>query len=175
MNVSIVSKKIELTDAMKAHVETVTEQFTKYNLDIIAVKTIISETKNHKKPGVEVEFTIQLPKRDTIVIRQGDLDFYAACDIAVERAKKVLRRTHDKMKTVRADDEHKAEADVPSMYSDVDEDEIVPADLELHKPIEPQEALDDLKTSNAMFKVFKDIDGNTRVIYRRKDGKFGLY
>lgn len=175
MNTSIVSRKIELTDGMREHVESVTEQFGKYNLDIIAVKTIISETKNHKKPGVEVEFTIQLPKRDTVVIKQGDKDFYAACDIAVERAKKVLRRIHDKQITVRGDEEHKAEADVPSMYSDVEEDEIVPADLELHKPIEPQEALDDLKTSNAMFKVFKDIDGNTRVLYRRKDGRFGLY
>lgn len=173
MDASIVSKRVTLTDGMQEHIKAVTQQFEKYNLDIIAIKTIIGEAKNHKKLGIEVEFTIVLPRKDTIVIKQTDKDFYAACDIASERVKKVLRRIHDKQTSAKTNVQ--IDIEVPDLYSDNEEDEIVPTELTLHKPIEPQEALEELKTTNAIFKVFKDIDGNTRVLYRRKDGKFGLY
>lgn len=171
MNTSIVSKKIELTQGMKDHIEAIIEQFNKYSLEILSVKTIVGESKTSKKQGVEVEFTIVLPKKDTIVIKQSDKDFYAACDLAVDRAKKVLRRLHDRLKNNHPINQEKTQE--PTIYSD--DDEIVPIDLDLYKPIEPAQALDELKSSTAVFRVFKDIDLKTRVLYKRKDGKFGLY
>jgi putative sigma-54 modulation protein len=38
-----------------------------------------------------------------------------------------------------------------------------------------EEALEEFKQTHEAFMVFKDTEGNTRVLYRRKDGKFGLY
>jgi putative sigma-54 modulation protein len=177
MNTSIVSKKVELTEDMRAHLEAIIEQLQKYSLDIVAVKTVIRAGKNHNKPVIHVEFTIQLAHRDTIVIKQIDKDFHAACDIAVERAKKVLRRYHDRIKDKihSGSDEHKAEADVPEVYSDIEDDNIVPMDLEIHKPMDPEEALEYFKGHNLMFMVFNDHDDKRRVLYRRKDGRFGLY
>ena len=58
---------------------------------------------------------------------------------------------------------------------DSNESEIIPVDLELHKPLEIEDALNDLKNSNRHFLVFNDHDSKMRVIYKRKDGKFGLY
>ena len=175
MNTSIVSRKIDLTDAMRDHIQNAIGQFEKYNLDIIAVKSIVSESKKNKKPGFEVEFTIQLAKRDTIVIKQVDQDFYAATDMAVERVKKVLRRYHEKMTDKIHSHDNEKSADVPHIYSDVEEDEIVPAAADVDKPMEPAEAMQMLKDTNMMFLVFNDKDGKMRVMYRRKDGKFGLY
>jgi putative sigma-54 modulation protein len=178
MNISIVSKKVELTEDMKDHIEMVIEQLQKYSLDLVAVKVVVRSGKNHHKPVINVEFTIQLAHRDTIVIKQVDKDFHAACDIAVERAKKVLRRYHDKIKDKihSGSNEHKAESDVPEVYSDLEEDiEIIPTDLEIHKPMDPEEALEYFKGHNLMFMVFNDHDGKRRVLYRRKDGRFGLY
>ena len=54
-------------------------------------------------------------------------------------------------------------------------DEIVPMELELYKPLEIEEALEKLKNSDMQFYVFNDIDAKMRVIYKRSDGKFGLY
>ena len=68
MNTSIVSRRIELTDPIREYIETALSQLDKYNLDIIAAKAIISDTKKDKKDAFEIEFTIQLAKRDTIVI-----------------------------------------------------------------------------------------------------------
>ena len=48
--------------------------------------------------------------------------------------------------------------------------------LELYKPLEIEEALNILKSSpDRQFIVFNDIDGKMRVLYRRGDGRFGLY
>jgi putative sigma-54 modulation protein len=56
------------------------------------------------------------------------------------------------------------------------EDEIVPVRLKSYKPMEIEEALNELKVDGGVFKVFYDLDDNFRVLYRMKDGKhFGLY
>ena len=54
-------------------------------------------------------------------------------------------------------------------------DEIVPTELELYKPLEIDEALNKLKESTDQFLVFNDMDAKMRVLYKRKDGKFGLF
>ena len=41
--------------------------------------------------------------------------------------------------------------------------------------MEVEEALNKLKDSGAQFYVFNDMDAKMRVIYKRNDGKFGLY
>ena len=54
-------------------------------------------------------------------------------------------------------------------------DEIVPTELDLYKPLEIDEALNKLKESTDQFLVFNDMDAKMRVLYKRKDGKFGLF
>jgi len=59
---------------------------------------------------------------------------------------------------------------------DTEEVELVPMDLELHKPLDFEEAIDALKAEKKrQFIVFNDHDGLMRVMYKRADGKFGLY
>jgi putative sigma-54 modulation protein len=175
MNLSIVSKQIELTDPIRSYIdERAVDAITKFNLDIIAVKAIISESQNnnHKK-GVTIEFVIQLAGKDTVVIRQTSKDLYTAIDLAIDRAKKVLRRYHDKSISHRAS--HKQA--VPFVVTDEEneEDEIVAADFDIDKPVSIDEALETFKHRGCMFLVFEDLSGKTRVVYRRKDSKVGLY
>jgi len=180
MNTSIVTRKMDLTDAMRDYINSAFTQFEKYELDIIAVKAIISETRKDRKPQLEIEFTIQLAKHDTIVIRHSDKDLYTAIDIATERAKKVLRRYHDRISNnIHIRDKA---TEVPLFMQEADNepeandtDEIVPSHSIFDKPIEVEEAVAFLKDTNAMFVVFEDLDGKQRILYRRKDGRFGLY
>jgi putative sigma-54 modulation protein len=55
------------------------------------------------------------------------------------------------------------------------EDEIVPMRLDSYKPIDIQEALDNLKASKENFVAFYDKDDNFRVMYKMENNKFGLY
>ena len=69
-----------------------------------------------------------------------------------------------------------AEAEAVSELNATEEIEIVPMDLELHKPLDFDEAMDALKAeTKRQFIVFNDNEGLMRVMYKRADGKFGLY
>ncbi|ANE36095.1 translation inhibitor protein RaiA [Campylobacter iguaniorum] len=175
MNTSIVGKQFELTESIKNYVDSAFETLSKYNLDIISGRAIISADEKQGKKGFDVDFAINLAHKDTIVIRQKDKDLYAAIDLAVERASKVLRRHHDKLTTHKNKDDEKASLNQVSEELVEGVDEVIPTELELYKPLEIEEAIEKLKASGAQFYVFNDIDTKMRVIYKRNDGKFGLY
>ena len=178
MNLSIVGKQFDLTDPIKQHIENAFDALNKYGLDIISGRCVVSADEKNGKKGFSVEFALNLAKKDTIVIRHKDKDLYAAVDLALERASKVLRREHDKNTTVKNKDDGKAAraAIVDEHHINEGEvDEIIPMELELYKPLEIEEAMQKLKDSDAQFYVFNDMDAKMRVIYKRSDGKFGLY
>ncbi|SFZ97727.1 Ribosomal subunit interface protein [hydrothermal vent metagenome] len=175
MKRSITGRHFELTEPIKNYAEAAVDVLDKYNLDITMANTVISKSE---KKGFSVEFIINLKDRNTIVITQNDKDVYAAIDLAIERLKKSLRRHSDKIKGHRistfkdlgTDAEAVSEIEVDS------EAEIVPMDLELHKPMDFDEAIEMLKEEKKrQFVVFNDNEGLMRVMYKRADGKFGLY
>ena len=180
MNTSIVGRHINLTDAIKNYINSSVEVFKKYNLDIISVNSIIDQDEKHGKKGFTFEFTLNIAHLDTIVVKQKDKDLYAAIDIAVDRVSKVLRRHHDKVAA------HKATKLTEVVASEIQdkialelekfEDEITPIRLTSYKPMDIEEALEELKASDALFKVFYDKDDVMRVLYKSSTpGKFGLY
>jgi len=177
MNKSITGRHFELTEPIKAYADTAIDTMDKYHLDIISASTVISANEKHGKKGFAVEFIINLKDKNTIVITQVDKDVYAAIDLAIERVKKSLRRHADKIKGHRImsfkDMGEEAEAVLDLDTADV---EIVPMDLELHKPMDFDEAIEALKAEKKrQFIVFNDNEGLMRVMYKRADGKFGLY
>ena len=174
MKRSITGRHFELTESIKNYAEAAVDVLDKYNLDITTANTVISSSE---KKGFTVEFIVNLKDRNTIVITQNDKDVYAAIDLAIERMKKSLRRHADKIKGHRImsfkDMGTEAEAVTDLDTEDV---EIVPMDLELHKPMDFDEAIDALKAEKKrQFIVFNDSEGLMRVMYKRADGKFGLY
>jgi len=175
MKRSITGRHFDLTEAIKNYAEAAVDVVDKYNLDITTANTVI--TKSEKK-GFTIEFIVNLKDKNTIVITQNDKDVYAAIDLAIERVKKSLRRHADKIKGHRITSfkDLGAEAEAVSEYTTDEELEIVPMDLELHKPLDFDEAIEALKAEKKrQFIVFNDHDGIMRVMYKRADGKFGLY
>ncbi len=177
MNISLTGRHVELTDAIKAHMTASIETLSKYNMDIISVNVIAStQTKKGKEHSL-VEYVINLAHKNSVIIKQNDEDLYAAIDLATSRAQKALRRMHDR------DTEHhkvglnEAKADTVDVkeVEEAMEDEIVPVALDLYKPREVEDVLNDLKESGKMFEIFIDNEDKTRVLYKRNDGRFGLY
>ncbi len=175
MNISLVGRHIELSDAIKDHLMHSIDTLSKYHLDLISVNAIASV--NERKKGVQIEFTINVAGKNTIVITQRDDDLYAAVDIAIDRAQKALRRLHDRLSDHKNEglNEAKNAAVSTADLHESDEDEIVPMELELYKPQEVGEVLEKLKESAKQFDVFYDIEGKMRVLFKRNDGRYGLY
>ncbi len=159
MNTSLVGRQLELTDAMKVHIQSAIETLKKYNLDIISVRVVVSPDE---KKGFIVEFSINIAHKNTIVVKQDDKDMYAAVDLAVERAKKVLRRYHDKIT------DYQVEKD--SGDDSIEEfDEIIPMELELYKPLAHEDAVEVLKDSKRDFLVYNDYEDSVKVLIKNKD------
>ena len=180
MNTGIVGRHIDLTDSIKDYINSSVEVFKKYNLDIISVNAIIAQDEKHGKKAFSFEFTLNIAHLDTIVVKQKDKDLYAAIDISVDRVSKVLRRHHDKIAAHKATKLTEIESseiqDNITLELEKFEDEIAPVRLSSYKPIDIEEALEELKASDAQFKVFYDKDDVMRVLYKSSiQGKFGLY
>ena len=177
MNISLTGRQMELTDAIKAHMTTSIDTLNKFNLDIISVSMVASAQTKKGKEHSYIELVVNLAHKNSVIIKQNDDDLYAAIDTAISRAQKAMRRMHDKDSNHHKVglNEAKAETvDVKATAADM-EDEIVPVELDLYKPREVEDVLNDLKESGKMFEIFLDNEDKTRVLYKRNDGKFGLY
>ncbi|MCW8894666.1 ribosome-associated translation inhibitor RaiA [Sulfurimonas sp.] len=180
MNISLTGRQLELTEPIKAHMNASIETLRKYHMDIISVNVVATAQTKKGKEHSMVEFTIHLAHKNSIIIKQNDDDLYAAIDLAIARAQKAMRRMHDRDTNHYKDgmNEAKNEANTKidlSEASEALEDEIVPVELSLYKPREVEDVLNDLKETNKVFEIFLDNEDKTRVLYKRNDGKFGLY
>lgn len=179
MNTSIVGRHVKLTDDLKLHIENTIGTFKKYNLDIISVNAIVAKEEKHGKNLITFEYVLNIANIDTVVVKQKDKDVHAAIDIATDRVSKILRRHADKIKahdaTKLSDLEIAQEEDSIAKELEKLDNEIVPMKLKSYKPVEIEEALQELKESDDIFKVFYDMDDNFRVLYKMKDGHYGLY
>ena len=176
MSKNIVGRHFELSDPIREHISSSIDALDMYNLEIISSNTIVS-ANNKSKEGVSVELVINLKDKNTIVITQNDKDVYEATNSAIERAKKALRRHADKIKSHRVMSFKDLGVEAEAVLDlEPEEVELVPMDLELHKPLDFDEAIDALKAEKKrQFIVFNDHEGIMRVMYKRADGKFGLY
>ena len=177
MNISLTGRQLELTEPIKAHMNTSIETLSKYNMDIISINVVATAQTKKGKEHSMVEFVIHLSHKNSIIIKQNDDDLYAAIDLAIARAQKAMRRMHDRdtgHHKVGLNQAKSENVDVKEV-AEANEDEIIPVELDLYKPREVEDVLNDLKDSTKMFEIFLDNEDKTRVLYKRNDGKFGLY
>jgi len=166
MNVTIVGRNVELTEAMKLHIKKVVEEVEKYNLGIL--HSIVTVEKD-KREFFDVEIVMNIPDKGTAVVHYKDKDMYTALDKAKDKLEKLLRRYHDKIKN------HRVKDKLDELIVEKEENEIVEMPLDVEKPLSIEEAVEEFKQSGLYFMVFRDTAGEKRVIYRRKDGRLGLY
>ena len=142
---------------------------------------VVSADEKNGKKGFTVDLNLNLPQKTAVVIKQKDKDMYTAIDLATDRAMKVLRRYHDKEvghrveKLTGVGNLNFLEPEDIEDNIEMDTDEIIPMELDSYKPMAIEEALDMIKDTNQQFLIFNDKEDKTRVLYKRKDNKFGLY
>ncbi len=171
MSVNVKGRNIEVTPALREYVEKkvakVTKQFKAVG-DISAVLKV--EKGNHI-----VEITVPA---SGILLRAQETtkDMYSSIDLVVE---KIERQIH-KYKTRLMKRKYSNFADPTPVTSaeGVAEDgefQIIKNKHFTMHPMTPEEAILQMNLLNHDFFVFFDPDlGSTNVVYRRKDGKYGL-
>lgn len=171
MKYNIRGNKIEVTDSIKDYLEEKLSKIEKYFDDEGAeVKAVIST----KGKDQNIEVTIWSGKYNIRVEEKND-DLYAAIDLIVDKIERQIRKFKTKVISKRV-------KDIPESEMFFEEDLDTQNDLKVVrrkelflKPIDEEEAITQMELLGHSFFVFKDVDSNkTCVIYKRKDGDYGL-
>ena len=169
MKVAIRGKNIEVTDALRAYIEKRLSKLTRYFDDELDAQAVLSVVKDKST----VELTCFVNK---IVLRgvETNDDMYAAIDLVID---KIVRQIH-KHKTRLAKRFKKQEAFHPeALAAPVEEEaiEVVKRKRFAVRPMDVEEAILQIELLNHDFFIFKNAkDSKTNVLYKRKDGNYGL-
>ena len=170
MSVNVKGRNIDVTPALKEYVEKkvakVTKQFKAVG-DITAVLKV--EKGNHI-----VEITVPA---SGILLRAQETtkDMYSSIDLVVEKIERQIHKYKTRLMRRKYSNFAEPAPAAPAEPVDDGELQIVKSKHFTLHPMTPEEAILQMNLLNHDFFVFYDPDlGATNVVYRRKDGKYGL-
>ena len=167
MNVIINGRRLEITPALRSYAEERIGRFEKYLSSISeAVVTLSVEKYRHK---AEV-----LLKVNGVMIQAEGVtgEIYSSIDEVVEKLEKQIKKYKGKLQSHRKAEKRIAE---PSEIVADEKGRIIKYKRFDMKPMIPEEAVNQMEFLDKDFFVFtSQISGDTSVVYRRKDGNYGL-
>lgn len=100
MTVLVEAKNIEVTSALRMHVERQAEKLKKIGNRITDIRVFLETVpkKNNDPHSNKVTFKVSVPGRDVVVIKQG-VDMYEAVVEAARGAFRKVRKTTEKRTT----------------------------------------------------------------------------
>ena len=171
MKVNVTGRNLVITDAIREQVEKKLSKFDKmFNSDIEASATFSVQKNKHI-----VEVTIPLKNGALFRAEAISDDMYMSIDEAIDRISKQMKKHKTKLeKRFHANDSIRFE-EIPDAVEPIVESSIVKTKRFGVKPMGPEEAVLQMELLGHDFFVF--LNGDTEeinVVYKRKDGDFGL-
>ena len=172
-------ENIEVTQAIREYVEKKIEILEKYFTNV-PESTAHVNLKVYSDKNAKVEVTIPLPY---LVLRAEETspDLYASIDLVVDKLERQIRKY--KTKINRKSRETNLDPAVAAAIFNTENVEVQDEpDLEIVrtkrlslKPMDSEEAVLQMNMLGHNFFIFEDAETNgTSIVYRRKDGKYGL-
>jgi putative sigma-54 modulation protein len=165
MDIIISFRHLTPDEGLKKYVEEKLSRLQKYMETPLDLHVVLSVERKYRQ-RVDVTFNL-----GGVVINAHEVmnDMHAAVDKVLDKLEMRLTRYRDKVTKYR-EGKHKR----PS-GSAVTEEAIIMSRKIDAKPMDPEEAMMQLGASGDAFIIFRDTErGNVCVMYKRKDGNFGL-
>ena len=171
MKYNIHGSKVKVTPSIKSYIESKIGKLDKYleNPDEITASIVV------RVRGLEQIVEVTIPVRGvTIRNEEGNRDLYAAIDLVVDKLERQIRknktRIKKKIKTV-----DYGFIDIEVDKDEADTNKIVKRKTIDNKPMSEEEAILQMNLLGHEFFVFENVDSHTTsVLYRRKDGNYGI-
>jgi putative sigma-54 modulation protein len=169
MNFMITGKNIALTDALKDTVERKLGKLDKYFNPDVEARATLSVQKNRQIIEVTIPANGMLLRGE-----EATEDMYASIDNVVEKLERQIRKYKTKLER-RVHDDTIRLANVPDYVGEGAEPNIVKTKKFAFKPMDAEEAVLQMDLLEHNFFVFMNSDTNeVNVVYKRKDGNYGL-
>jgi putative sigma-54 modulation protein len=174
MQVSVIGRHIEVTDALKQYATEKFGRLEKYLPQAVqAVITLSVVKKVHHIAEAAI-------KSNGVLIQASEEteEMYSAIDLLVEKIERRVRRYKEKLVDHKHHTTGKAEGPGATSASSHPEDRI-PQIIKTKrfdlKPMQPEEAVMQMELLDKDFFIFSNAgNGQVNVIYKRKDGNVGL-
>ena len=175
---NIRGENIEVTPAIREYVEAKVEKVERYfNEDVNAKANVNLKVYNDKQTKVEV--TIPM-KNLTLRAEERHNDMYAAVDLIVDKLERQIRKHKTKVNRKFREREGAGVyfANVTKNGAEVEQEEefqIVRTKQFDLKPMDQEEAILQMNMLGHDFYIYTDAESDsTSIVYKRKDGKYGL-
>jgi len=166
MDISISFRHVTPDEKLKRYVEEKLVRLQKYVETPLDLHVVLSVERTYRQ-RVDVMFTL-----NGVVINAHEVmdDMYAAVDRIVDKLEVRLKRFREKVKRYR-----ETKPKFPASALEEEGAKIFVTKPVDAKPMDPEEAAMQLAASGNNFIIFRGIErGNVCVMYKRKDGNYGL-
>ena len=172
---NIRGENVEVTESIRDYVIKRISKLEKFFEDNVEANAHVN-LKVYPNKTFKVEVTIPLPYL-TLRAEETSSDMHGSIDLVTDKLERQIRKYKTKVNRKSREKGYKNMDFVPDV-----EDEPVSDDLKIVrtkqislKPMDPEEAVLQMDMLGHDFFVFEDAETNgTSVVYRRKDGRYGL-
>lgn len=170
MRITISGKNIEVTNALRETIEKKLLKLDKYFNPNITAHVTLSVQKNRDIIEVTIPF-------NGVVLRgeEANEDMYSSIDLVVDKIEKQIRKQKTKLQRRSTGDALKYQFIPEMQQEEKDEPRIVKTKRFAMKPMSVDEAVLQMELVGHNFFVYENADdGIVNVVYKRKDGNYGL-
>ena len=174
MKYNVRGDKLEVTDAINNYVESKLDRLNKYFKDSDILANVLLKVRGNSQI---IEVTIPT---DKFILRseEEDKDLYAAIDLVTDKLERQIRKNKTRLNKQNYDNKYK---DLNFDYEITNDDEtseneviVKRKNIEM-KPMDEEEAILEMNLLGHEFFVYKDMHtNNVCILYKRKDGNYGL-
>ena len=167
MDITISFRHLASDESLKKYVEEKLSRLQEFVETPLDLHVVLSLERKYRQ-RVDVTFAL-----NGVVINAHEVmnDMYAAVDKVLDKLEMRLARYGDKVRQYREGKSKKGISPAPEEQAT----QIIRLRRMDAKPMDPEEAKMQLGASGDGFIIFRDIEkGNVCVMYKRKDGNFGL-
>ena len=174
MKYNIRGDKLIVTDAINSYVESKLDRLNKYFKEEDILANVLLRVRGNSQI---IEVTIPT---DKFILRseEENNDLYAAIDLVTDKLERQIRKNKTRINRQNFDNKYKEfnfDYEIPEDEETTEEETIVKRKNIEMKPMDEEEAILQMNLSGHEFFVYKDMHtNNVCVLYKRKDGNYGL-
>lgn len=176
MQVAVNFRHMETSDPVRDYALEKLDRVKKYIEEPIDIQVTLSVEKKIR----HIATVTMIAKGTTVKATEETNDMYAAIDAVVDKIERQLKRYKEKIKdhkpsAGREREIQKTVVTAESLDEGLEEPVIVRSHTFSAKPMSPEEAVMQMNLLHKEFIVYNDAQSNEiNVVYRRKDGNYGL-
>ncbi len=172
MQTSVTFKNISPSDHLKAYVSDKLNRFDKYLYNPAEANVVLSVEKFRHIAEINI-----VGDRLAINGKEETEDMYSAIDMVLDKLEKQIKKNKEKIRERRSGKHNRSlsEQDMGELAADEDtQPQVVEKRID-YKPMDVEEAVMQMDLVDNSFLVFTNArTGRVNVLYRRKDGNYGL-